>query len=59
VYASGTSLDGFEIVAKSSDSTAMNDGATGDDATAESGPGFGVVAAVAALVAAGLLARRL
>jgi PGF-CTERM protein len=59
VYASGTSLDGFELVTASSDSTAANDGATGDDATGESGPGFGVVAAVAALVAAGLPARRL
>lgn len=58
VYESGTSLDGFELVAQSSDGVSADDG--GDTgATGGSGPGFGVAAAVMALAAAGLLARRL
>lgn len=55
VYASGTSLDGFELVAESGDSAATD----GSDTTGGSGPGFGVIASVAALAATGVLARRL
>lgn len=61
VYEAGTSLDGFELVAGSSDATAAdeNGDSTGGDATSGSGPGFGVTTVVAALAGAGVLARRL
>lgn len=49
VYDAGASLDGFTVVAEAADSTT---------ATGGSGPGFGVVAAIAGLLAAALLVRR-
>ncbi|WP_226022435.1 DUF7345 domain-containing protein [Halomicrobium salinisoli] len=56
-WSAGTDLDGFELVAAESGG---GDAATadGDRSTAADGPGFGVAAALAGLVAAALLARR-
>lgn len=51
---SGTSLDGFELVA--TDESAGSD--DGSDVSDASGPGLGLVAGVLALVAVGLLGRR-
>lgn len=67
VWSAGTSLDGFELVASSGsdagdgsegDGAAGTDAPTGEESTDEEGPGFGVAAALAGLVAAALLAYR-
>lgn len=57
----GTGLDGFEVVLEPTAGDETDDGSddrTADDDTAEDSPGFGVVVAVLALVAAAFLAGR-
>jgi len=55
VYAAGTSLDGFSVVAASTETATDGPAAT---TTGGSGPGFGAVGAVVALLAAAVFAYR-
>lgn len=55
-WAGGADLSGFELVAEAGETP--GDGDAGTASAGDSGPGFGVLAAVGAVLAAGLLARR-
>jgi PGF-CTERM protein len=56
-WAAGTSLEGFEVAIEASNEATSTDDAP-DESTTDDSPGFGVVVAVLALLAAALLAIR-
>lgn len=56
-YDAGTAFDGFELVAEQSAGDGTDAGTNGEGTTGGNAPGFGVIAALAALAAAGLLVR--
>jgi PGF-CTERM protein len=60
-YDAGTEFDGFEVVAERPTGSGTDAGTDGErtdtETTGGSAPGFGVIAALVALAAVGLLAR--